>query len=192
MTKYNSKPILENHLNTASTTTQRITRIFKKEYESPQPQQDQFQQLLSNHQQHNCHNQPIQSFSDSQHADHQQKQQQPHLLDSQQHLHPFLSRYSIAIGEPNHYHCNRYINSGGSYSNSSDDKAHMSPSPIFTDDDENSLSSEEHVLAPLVCSSSLSSRPCLTWACKACKKKSVTVDRRKAATMRERRRLKKV
>ncbi|CAH1250733.1 transcription factor SUM-1-like [Branchiostoma lanceolatum] len=33
---------------------------------------------------------------------------------------------------------------------------------------------------------------CLLWACKACKKKTVPVDRRKAATMRERRRLVKV
>ncbi|GFX85577.1 transcription factor SUM-1 [Trichonephila clavipes] len=35
-------------------------------------------------------------------------------------------------------------------------------------------------------------RRCLLWACKACKKKTVSVDRRKAATLRERRRLKKV
>jgi len=35
-------------------------------------------------------------------------------------------------------------------------------------------------------------RHCLLWACKACKKKTVTVDRRKAATMRERRRLRRV
>lgn len=35
-------------------------------------------------------------------------------------------------------------------------------------------------------------RKCLTWACKACKKKTVAVDRRKAATLRERRRLRKV
>lgn len=70
-----------------------------------------------------------------------------------------------------------------------------SSSPVYTtdyDDEDSSLSSEEHVLAPLVCASAQSSRPCLTWACKACKKKSVTVDRRKAATMRERRRLRKV
>lgn len=33
---------------------------------------------------------------------------------------------------------------------------------------------------------------CLPWACKACKRKSNFVDRRRAATMRERRRLKKV
>ena len=33
---------------------------------------------------------------------------------------------------------------------------------------------------------------CLQWACKACKRKNSTVDRRRAATMRERRRLKKV
>lgn len=37
-----------------------------------------------------------------------------------------------------------------------------------------------------------STRRCLMWACKACKKKAVTVDRRKAATLRERRRLRKV
>ncbi|CAL8318639.1 unnamed protein product [Lota lota] len=33
---------------------------------------------------------------------------------------------------------------------------------------------------------------CLQWACKACKRKPTTMDRRRAATMRERRRLKKV
>ncbi|XP_044763254.1 transcription factor SUM-1 isoform X2 [Coccinella septempunctata] len=35
-------------------------------------------------------------------------------------------------------------------------------------------------------------KKCLAWACKACKKKTVAVDRRKAATLRERRRLRKV
>lgn len=61
-----------------------------------------------------------------------------------------------------------------------------------SDLDDNSVSSEEqHVLAPLGCNAN-QSRPCLAWACKACKKKSFTVDRRKAATMRERRRLRKV
>jgi hypothetical protein len=35
-------------------------------------------------------------------------------------------------------------------------------------------------------------RRCLLWACRVCKRKTVTVDRRKAATMRERRRLRKV
>ncbi|XP_007247821.2 myogenin [Astyanax mexicanus] len=33
---------------------------------------------------------------------------------------------------------------------------------------------------------------CLPWACKVCKRKSVTMDRRRAATLREKRRLKKV
>ncbi|KAL3309080.1 Myoblast determination protein 1 1 [Cichlidogyrus casuarinus] len=45
---------------------------------------------------------------------------------------------------------------------------------------------EEHVIAPG------SHGQCLLWACKACKKKTLQVDRRKAATMRERRRLRKV
>ena len=35
-------------------------------------------------------------------------------------------------------------------------------------------------------------RQCLLWACKACKKRVVRVDRRHAATMRERKRLRKV
>lgn len=61
--------------------------------------------------------------------------------------------------------------------------------------DENSsvssaASADEHILAPRCMAGK--NRPCLTWACKACKKKNVTVDRRKAATLRERRRLRKV
>ncbi|KAG5671768.1 hypothetical protein PVAND_001946 [Polypedilum vanderplanki] len=62
-------------------------------------------------------------------------------------------------------------------------------------DDSSSMSSiasteTEHVLAPKCMAGKM--QPCLTWACKACKKKSVAVDRRRAATMRERRRLRKV
>lgn len=64
--------------------------------------------------------------------------------------------------------------------------------PLQSDLDDNSMSSmEEHVLAPLPCMGG-QSRPCLAWACKACKRKNVTIDRRKAATLRERRRLRKV
>lgn len=53
---------------------------------------------------------------------------------------------------------------------------------------------EQHILEPISHSMNglQTKRPCLTWACKACKKKSVAVDRRKAATLRERRRLRKV
>ncbi|XP_062555138.1 myogenic-determination protein [Armigeres subalbatus] len=61
------------------------------------------------------------------------------------------------------------------------------------DYDDNSVSSEDtHVLAPISGCMASPNRPCLAWACKACKKKGVTVDRRKAATLRERRRLRKV
>ena len=42
------------------------------------------------------------------------------------------------------------------------------------------------------CTANSNGRKCLTWACKICKKKSSTPDRRKQATMRERRRLRKV
>ncbi|KAF7248531.1 Myogenic factor 6 [Varanus komodoensis] len=54
-------------------------------------------------------------------------------------------------------------------------------------------SEEQHVLAP----PGLLQAPhcpgqCLIWACKTCKRKSAPTDRRKAATLRERRRLKKI
>ncbi|KAL7982567.1 hypothetical protein Chor_010165 [Crotalus horridus] len=48
---------------------------------------------------------------------------------------------------------------------------------------------EQHVRAPTGHSQA---GPCLLWACKACKKAASPGDRRKAATLRERRRLKKV
>lgn len=65
---------------------------------------------------------------------------------------------------------------------------------LFIDDNSSmsSIASEEqqHILAPKCIAGK--NRPCLTWACKACKKKNVLIDRRKAATLRERRRLRKV
>lgn len=68
-------------------------------------------------------------------------------------------------------------------------------SPKSEDDDGGSHSLDEgdehlpHVLAPGFHGPN---RRCLLWACKACKRKTVQIDRRKAATMRERRRLRKV
>ncbi|NXY21637.1 MYF5 factor, partial [Atrichornis clamosus] len=60
--------------------------------------------------------------------------------------------------------------------------AHEPPEPVCSEE-------EEHVRAP---TGHHQAGHCLMWACKACKRKSTTMDRRKAATMRERRRLKKV
>lgn len=52
---------------------------------------------------------------------------------------------------------------------------------------------EQHILEPIShTTNGIPTKRCLTWACKACKKKSVAIDRRKAATLRERRRLRKV
>lgn len=83
----------------------------------------------------------------------------------------------------------RIDNSGGDNSCNSSTNLSQSASDI----DENSLSSEEHILAPITCMAGQNTgRPCLAWACKACKRKTVSVDRRKAATLRERRRLRKV
>ncbi|XP_028672961.1 myogenic factor 6 [Erpetoichthys calabaricus] len=52
-------------------------------------------------------------------------------------------------------------------------------------------SEEEHVLAPPGLQPHCAGQ-CLIWACKTCKRKSAPTDRRKAATLRERRRLKKI
>lgn len=52
-------------------------------------------------------------------------------------------------------------------------------------------SGEEHVLAPPGLQPHCEGQ-CLMWACKICKRKSAPTDRRKAATLRERRRLKKI
>ncbi|KAI7789209.1 myoblast determination protein 1 homolog [Triplophysa rosa] len=55
--------------------------------------------------------------------------------------------------------------------------------------DEHHHIEDEHVRAP---SGHHQAGRCLLWACKACKRKTTNADRRKAATMRERRRLGKV
>ncbi|KAM8910735.1 LOW QUALITY PROTEIN: myogenic factor 6 [Spinachia spinachia] len=52
-------------------------------------------------------------------------------------------------------------------------------------------SGEEHVRAPAGLRAHCDGQ-CLMWACKVCKRKSAPTDRRKAATLRERRRLKKI
>ncbi|XP_057710094.1 myogenic factor 5 [Corythoichthys intestinalis] len=70
----------------------------------------------------------------------------------------------------------------------------FSPSQLYyappSSPGEDEWDSDEHVRAP----GAPAHQPghCLQWACKACKRKSSFVDRRRAATMRERRRLKKV
>ncbi|XP_053112518.1 myogenic factor 6 [Hemicordylus capensis] len=51
---------------------------------------------------------------------------------------------------------------------------------------------EQHVLAPPGLQPPHCPGQCLIWACKTCKRKSAPTDRRKAATLRERRRLKKI
>ncbi|XP_077195026.1 myogenic factor 6 isoform X2 [Paroedura picta] len=51
---------------------------------------------------------------------------------------------------------------------------------------------EQHVLAPPGLQAPHCPGQCLVWACKTCKRKSAPTDRRKAATLRERRRLKKI
>ncbi|XP_050313744.1 transcription factor SUM-1 [Anthonomus grandis grandis] len=73
---------------------------------------------------------------------------------------------------------------------SSGDTGYVSAESSIESDDEKELN---HVLEPQNAGCSINGpRKCLTWACKACKKKSVAIDRRKAATLRERRRLRKV
>ncbi|KAL8609935.1 hypothetical protein ACOMHN_046855 [Nucella lapillus] len=69
----------------------------------------------------------------------------------------------------------------------SDDAYDKDTGSLASDDD-----ADEHVPHVLAPGYHGPNRRCLLWACKACKRKTVAVDRRKAATMRERRRLKRV
>ncbi|CAH2016384.1 unnamed protein product [Acanthoscelides obtectus] len=83
-----------------------------------------------------------------------------------------------------------YASAEDSCSGIDDDESPVDP--MSTDHDPSS--SEHHVLEPAsgCMGGKEEPRRCLAWACKACKKKTVAVDRRKAATLRERRRLRKV
>ncbi|XP_055087686.1 myogenic factor 6 isoform X1 [Periophthalmus magnuspinnatus] len=74
---------------------------------------------------------------------------------------------------------------------------HGTDSPLSTSQDHvqsetgGDSSGEEHVLAPPGLRAHCEGQ-CLMWACKICKRKAAPTDRRKAATLRERRRLKKI
>ncbi|KAJ6651407.1 hypothetical protein lerEdw1_020980 [Lerista edwardsae] len=57
---------------------------------------------------------------------------------------------------------------------------------------ESSGGEEQHVLAPPGLQAPHCPGQCLVWACRTCKRKAAPTDRRKAATLRERRRLKKI
>nr|Q00492.1 RecName: Full=Transcription factor SUM-1; AltName: Full=Sea urchin myogenic factor 1 [Lytechinus variegatus] len=82
---------------------------------------------------------------------------------------------------PHDVHPNQARNGGHCYGS---DSANSSPGESCREDE------LEHVLAPGF--HGQGERRCLMWACKACKRKNVAVDKRKAATLRERRRLRKV
>jgi myogenic factor 5 len=75
---------------------------------------------------------------------------------------------------------------------SCDSSSSIMSDPAHDDDLLDYESEADHVLAPDSMHTHDNSPRCLTWACKACKKKTVAKDRRRAATLRERRRLRKV
>lgn len=76
------------------------------------------------------------------------------------------------------------------YFRSKIDTGYVSADSSVDSDEEKEVT---HILEPQQkdCSNN-EPRKCLTWACKACKRKTLAIDRRKAATLRERRRLRKV
>lgn len=84
---------------------------------------------------------------------------------------------------PKEERCSPQLSPESSCTSSKDDSHH---------DDLDDGSPDDHIPHVLAPGFHGPARRCLLWACKACKRKTVTVDRRKAATMRERRRLKKV
>ena len=79
-----------------------------------------------------------------------------------------------------------------SSSNQSDDEPFNSALSSHKNEIQTESTSDPHQSASTNLNSCDGTRRCLLWACKTCKRKTVTVDRRKAATMRERRRLRKV
>ncbi|XP_034033219.1 myoblast determination protein 1 homolog [Thalassophryne amazonica] len=76
-----------------------------------------------------------------------------------------------------------------SSSSSSPPSSSSSPSSLLHLHHHAEAEDDEHVRAP---SGHHQAGRCLLWACKACKRKTTNADRRKAATLRERRRLSKV
>ncbi|XP_022664762.1 myogenic factor 5-like [Varroa destructor] len=83
----------------------------------------------------------------------------------------------------------------GQYNEAAQNSPESAKSQDFDDDlTDHESSSGKELDSGGVRSSQCSSRggTCLVWACKVCKRRSVSVDRRKAATLRERRRLRKV
>nr|QVY10312.1 myogenic differentiation [Mastacembelus armatus] len=76
-----------------------------------------------------------------------------------------------------------------SSSSSSPSSSSSSPSSLLHLHHHAEVEDDEHVRAP---SGHHQAGRCLLWACKACKRKTTNADRRKAATLRERRRLSKV
>lgn len=112
----------------------------------------------------------------------------------------YYDGYPSTNGDMNAYNANTAINS--MYANTFANDAHPNQarnggSQCYGSDSANSSPGEscreedlEHVLAPGF--PGQGERRCLMWACKACKRKNVAVDKRKAATLRERRRLRKV
>ncbi|XP_063074010.1 myogenic factor 6 [Engraulis encrasicolus] len=67
----------------------------------------------------------------------------------------------------------------------------LSPTQEVPSETGGDSSGEEHVLVPARLQGHCEGQ-CLIWACKICKRKAAPTDRRKAATLRERRRLKKI
>nr|AEU11368.1 MyoD [Siniperca scherzeri] len=79
--------------------------------------------------------------------------------------------------------------SSSSASPSPSSSSSSSPSSLLHLHHHAEVEDDEHVRAP---SGHHQAGRCLLWACKACKRKTTNADRRKAATLRERRRLSKV
>lgn len=110
----------------------------------------------------------------------------------QHHHHPHqMNKNSDSIRNPNNANPHPSPNSK-QIPNSNPSQHPSMHSHDFDDDLDSDDDSDEHIPHVLAPGYHGPNRRCLLWACKACKRKTVTVDRRKAATMRERRRLKRV
>lgn len=107
------------------------------------------------------------------------------------------NQFNGSLNNPNDSWIHRSAYDSNEKDSSSLDSSPSLSDDHFVDDRQNQVLNED-IEDNSCISSSLTdcvgqqSRKCLLWACKACKRKTVSIDRRKAATMRERRRLRRV
>ncbi|CAL8242177.1 unnamed protein product [Merluccius merluccius] len=132
-------------------------------------------------------------FGDLRYLDAEHGSLQQHL--DMQGVSPLYTGHSDSLLSPNnshsHHHHHHHHHHNNVPSETTGGEEDEDEDEDDEDEEESSGGEGEHVLAPPGLQPHCEGQ-CLIWACKTCKRKSAPSDRRKAATLRERRRLKKI